>query len=89
VMGNGGTSSLIFKYREKFGAGDEALRKRHEGAKQFYDASYYDEMELGIQLDERWRFELSSEHRELFEALAGETNRPFVYGRSGDRQRHG
>lgn len=77
VMGNGGTRSLMFKYRETLGTDSEALRKRQAEAKQFYDASYYDGMEPGIRLDERWRVELSPEHREQFEALAGEINRPF------------
>jgi hypothetical protein len=87
LMGNGGTRSLIFKYREKLGINEEALRNRREEAKQFYDASYYDEMELGIHLDERWRVELSREHRECFDMLAGDTNKSLDYGRE-ERQHH-
>lgn len=81
VMGNGGTRSLIFKYREKLGMDDEALRNRQDQAKRFYDSSYYDGMELGIRLDERWRLELSPEHCERFDMLAGETNKSLDYGR--------
>jgi hypothetical protein len=79
VFGNGGTRSLIFKFREKFGVDVSALKERHEKSKRFYDASFYDQMELGIQLDQRWRDELSQEHLEVFDAIGGETNKAFAY----------
>lgn len=78
VMGNGGTRSLIYKYREKFGTDLAAMRERQATAKQFYDPSFYDEMDIGIRLDERWREEMSREHREQFDAMAGDVNDAFI-----------
>ncbi|MBA2490239.1 MAG: sulfotransferase [Gammaproteobacteria bacterium] len=78
VMGNGGTRSLIYKYREKFGTDLAAMRERQAAAKKFYDASFYDEIDIGIRLDERWRTELSREHREQFDAIAGDVNEACV-----------
>lgn len=89
VMGNGGTRSLIFKYREKHGMNSEALRKRQIEAKRFYDSSYYDRQEPGIRLDERWRTELSPEHRQRFEQLTGKTDQPRELEDVSPRARHG
>lgn len=78
VMGNGGTRSLIYKYREKFGTDLAAMRERQATAKQFYDASFYEEMDIGIRLDERWRVEMSREQCQQFDAIAGDLNEAFV-----------
>jgi len=53
------------------------MRERQAAAKQFYDPTFYDEMDIGIYLDERWRTEMSREHRQQFDAIAGDVNEPF------------
>ncbi|MGH8503822.1 MAG: sulfotransferase family protein [Gammaproteobacteria bacterium] len=78
VMGNGGTRSLIYKYREKFGTDLAAMRQRQAAAKQFYDPSFYDNMDIGIKLDERWRVEMSPEQCQQFDAIAGDLNEAFA-----------
>lgn len=78
VFGNGGTRNLIYRYRMQFEAPDDALRQRMEDAKQHYSHEYYDQVEVAIQPDERWRNELSAEQLERFDLIAGPANRAYA-----------
>jgi len=81
VAGNAGTNSLIWKYREMFPANlNEGRRwldlKEMEA---YFDKNYYDQIGMGISLDERWRQEFGEDNLAGFEALAGDVNLPFVW----------
>lgn len=79
IFGNGGTRSLIYKYRKQFKPETDALRKRIEISKQFYNSQYYDQLDIAIKLDLRWINEMSEEHIKKFNEIAGEMNKPFEY----------
>ncbi len=79
IFGNGGTRSLIYKYRKQFRPESDALRKRIEISKQFYNSQYYDQLEIAIKLDLRWTNEMSKEDIKKFNDIAGEMNKPFAY----------
>ena len=79
VFGNGGTRSLIYKYRKQFQPASNALLKRIEKSKKYYSFKYYDEVDIAIKLDIRWTRELPSDAVDEFDQLAREMNKPFVY----------
>lgn len=74
IFGNGGTRSLIYKYREQFETQSEALRHRIESSKEHYTHEYYDQLEVAISLDERWRDQLGAEELRVFNLIAGDVN---------------
>ena len=77
--GNLGTRSLIYKYRSQFSKnGTESRNKQIEEVKERH-GNYYDEVGLAIRLDLRWKDELSKQQLQMFEAIAGETNKPFAH----------
>ncbi len=78
VFGNGGTRNLIYRYREQFQAHDELTSARIAHHKQYYPFEYYDQIALAIQLDERWRRELSDSQIRRFETLAGGVNEGYA-----------
>lgn len=78
VFGNGGTRSLIFRYREQFGTASSQFARRVQAARQHFDATYYDQVEYGIHLDERWRRELTPEQLAEFRDIAGEVNQRYA-----------
>ncbi len=69
VSGNSGAYSLIRRYR-----GQEIERKVQK-----INGDYYNNVDIAIKLDLRWQRELSSEKLEIFERIAGETNKPFEW----------
>jgi hypothetical protein len=84
TFGNAGTRSLIARFRAQSAERQAAtpassvlanLRSRH--------GTHYDDVGLAIRLDLRWKRELTVEQLAAFEAIAGETNRPFVYDEAG------
>jgi hypothetical protein len=79
LLGNGGTKLLIFRYREKYGRLTDDAKDMMEHSKHFYSASYYEKSKIGIQLDERWKRELSEEQLEIIDWIAGPTNRALGY----------
>ena len=81
VAGNAGTNSLIWKYREMFSAEPEDARGGIDPKEmeEYFDKTYYDQVGMGIRLDERWRQELSEDSQTGFEVLAGDINQPFVW----------
>jgi hypothetical protein len=81
VAGNAGTNSLIWKYREMFSAEPDEDRGGIDPKEmeKYFDKTYYDQVGMGIRLDERWRQELGDDSRAAFDALAGEVNRPFIF----------
>lgn len=80
VMGNGGTRSMIFRHRlEQSQQHDVELTRRMQEAKQHYSHDYYDRSNIGIQLDERWKQELSGEQLAAFQRIAGPTNAALSY----------
>jgi hypothetical protein len=82
VFGNGGTRNLIYRYREQFEPLSEQTKARVSSAKQHYKHEYYDEVDIAIRLDERWRRELDEQALATFERVAGEANRTYAYGDS-------
>lgn len=79
VFGNGGTRYLIYKYRAQVQGESEALAQRITNAEKYYDSGYYRELSPGIVLDERWRRELPADQEEIFNRLAKDLNKPFVW----------
>jgi hypothetical protein len=49
----------------------ERVRGRH--------GAHYDDVGLAIKLDLRWTRELTPEQLAVFDAIAGDTNKPFAY----------
>lgn len=86
VSGNAGTRSLIFKFREQFGYEMTNARQESEREKTYYSDNYYNQLNLAIKLDERWKEELSPEHLDIFERLAGDVNESIVITSEIDRQ---
>lgn len=79
IAGNGGTQSLILKYRETLGQQSDSYRTTMNEGDKYYQKQYYDDVGLAIQFDERWRKELSADQVNLFDALAGDLNESFTY----------
>ena len=80
VMGNGGTRSMIFRHRlEQTERRDAELSRRMEAAKEHYAHDYYDRSNIGIQLDERWKRELSRDQLATFARIGGATNAALSY----------
>ena len=88
LMGNGGTRSMIFRYRMEQSDGvDAATANRMQEAKQHYVHDYYDTKDIGITLDERWKRELSATDLATFERVAGPLNHQLGYSdRAGQAQ---
>lgn len=74
IGGNAGTRSLILRHQQADEEGDIPFEPSNASK-----AAYYRERGLAISLDERWRQELSQDHQETFERLAGERNEPYRY----------
>ncbi|NEO53883.1 MAG: sulfotransferase [Okeania sp. SIO3B5] len=70
ISGNEGAYSLIRRYR-----GQEIENEK----RQKIHGDYYKNMDITIKLDLRWQRELSPEKLEVFESIAGETNKPFEW----------
>ena len=85
LFGNGGTRFLIYKYRRQFSEESEGLVKKIEHSKRFYSSDYYDQVEVAIKLDERWRKELSQDDLRVFNEVTGELNRDFAHVRAMER----
>jgi hypothetical protein len=79
IFGNGGTRNLIWRYREQFDTHSESTRQRIEDSKQHYAHEYYDEIDVAIKLDERWRREMTEEDLQAFNAVAGATNAAYAW----------
>lgn len=75
LFGNGGTRALIYRYREQQQQSSPEMLERVERAKQHYVHDYYDQIDIGIKLDERWRTEMSEDDLSIFENIAGDLNR--------------
>jgi len=76
VGGNAGTRSLITKYRSQFATIEPVEDSRTEGV---WHGDYYKQAELAIQLDLRWRDELTPQQLDIFESIAGKTNQRYAY----------
>ncbi len=79
VFGNGGTRNLIYRYREQFSPVTAELEQRIQSAKQHYPHEYYDQVDIAIRLDERWRNELTPDQLESFDTIAGSVNDAYAY----------
>lgn len=75
LYGNGGTRALIYRFREQQQQSSPEMHERVERAKQHYVYDYYDQIDIGIKLDERWRTEMSEDDLLIFENIAGDLNR--------------
>ncbi len=69
IVGSQGTNALIRKYKGL---------KQKEGLEEIH-GSYYEELGLKIQLDWRWKKELSAESLATFNSLAGQLNKPYEW----------
>ena len=67
IVGSRGTTALISKYR-----GKKARGLKRQG-------DYYQDPELAIKLDLRWKQELSLENLKAFNSMAGELNKPYEW----------
>ncbi len=81
TLGNLGTRSLIFRYRayDDLKIGQETVPKNSFEQLREMHGNYYEKLGMTIKLDLRWKEELSKEQLQVFEAIAGEANRPFAY----------
>ena len=79
IAGNGGTQSLILKYRETLGTQSADYRTKMNDGDKYYQKQYYDDVGLAIRFDERWKKELSTEKLALFDSLGGDLNKDFIY----------
>ena len=78
VFGNAGTRSLIFKFRKQFGYQMTEDRQQDEQKETYYGNNYYQDLNLAIKLDQRWKEELSQDQLQIFERIAGNLNQPIV-----------
>ena len=69
ISGNEGTYSLIRRYKA------QEIEKK---VKQVH-GDYYNNIDIAIKLDLRWQRELSPEKLEVFNRIAGETNKPYEW----------
>ncbi len=67
IVGSRGTSALIAKYR-----GQTSRNLDSHG-------DYYQDPEFRIKLDLRWKNELSPENLQIFNAIAGDLNKPYEW----------
>ncbi|MGI9294861.1 MAG: sulfotransferase family protein [Pseudomonadales bacterium] len=79
VFGNGGTRNLIYRYREQFTPPSKELSDRIVASKKHYEHEYYDQVDVAIRLDERWRKEMPPEGLAIFTKIAANTNAPYEY----------
>lgn len=79
ISGNAGTHSLVIRQRERFGRTPPDHRQRVNEGDRFYASDHYERLGLGIELDLRWKTELTGEALRTFERIAGDLNRPFAY----------
>ncbi len=73
VNGNKGTYSLVMKFRNK--KREQKDQKIDVGLK----PSFYDHLGLQIELDLRWKQELSNDQLEIFESIAGNVNQAYIF----------
>jgi hypothetical protein len=78
IAGNAGTHSLILRQRERAAGAAEARRLRVNQGDRFYSTSHYAQLDLGIELDLRWKTELKADEVQTFERIAGDLNGPFL-----------
>ncbi len=78
LYGNGGTRALIYRYRDQQQQSSPEQRLRAERAKEHYKYEYYDQVDISIKLDERWRTEMSEKDLSIFEDIAGDLNRSLL-----------
>lgn len=78
IGGNLGTRSLICRYREQFR--DEPQRRGPTQELRERHGTFYDQVGLAIELDERWRREFGEGECERFQALTGDMNQRFRGG---------
>lgn len=69
ISGNAGTYSLIRRYK-----GQEIEKKVEQ-----IHGDYYNNVDIAIKLDLRWQKELSPEKLEIFNRIAGETNKLYEW----------
>ena len=79
IAGNGGTQSLILKFRETASEVSSEYRTNINEGDKYYQKKYYDDVGLAIRFDERWKRELSDTQLEEFDAIAGELNKRFIF----------
>jgi hypothetical protein len=79
ISGNAGTHSLVIRQRERFGRTPPDHRSRVNEGDRFYSSDHYERLGLGIELDLRWKRELTDEALRTFEDIAGDLNAPFAY----------
>jgi hypothetical protein len=79
ISGNAGTHSLVIRQRERFGRTPPDHRSRVNEGDRFYATDHYERLGLGIELDLRWKDELTDDALKTFEDIAGYLNGPFVY----------
>lgn len=84
VYGNTGTRSLIWRYQTQQNqtpiSVDELSKANHSS----YDSGYYDSMGLSIELDLRWKQEMSVSQLVMFETIAGDLNHSFAFDSTTD-----
>ncbi len=78
IAGNAGTHSLILRQRERVAGVAKDRRLRVNQNDQFYASSHYEHLDLGIELDMRWKTELTADDVRTFERIAGDLNTPFL-----------
>lgn len=79
AFGNSGTRSLVLKYQSyldrrrevQFTKAFRDIKERH--------GEHYEKLGLNINLDLRWKRELTEKQLEVFEFIAGETNSRYAY----------
>ena len=79
ISGNAGTHSLVIRQRERFGRTPPDHRLRVNEGDRFYASDHYERLGLGIELDLRWKTELTGDALTTFEDIAGDLNVPFAY----------
>ena len=78
VSGNAGTHSLILRERERRNHASADHRLSVNQDERFYANDHYEDLGLHIDLDLRWKSEMSEEDIQAFERIAGDLNRAFV-----------
>jgi hypothetical protein len=80
IAGNAGTNSLVWEYRKRFKKGIPDSKKLHDVVeyRNYYDPEYYEQIGLAIRYDHRWKRELTPEQISIFNAIAGDINKPYA-----------
>lgn len=69
IVGSRGTNALILKYRGQ---------QLNQGVQEVH-GSYYQDTDLAIKFDLRWKKEFAPEKLEVFNKIAGELNKPYEW----------